>query len=263
MDENNREGDLAKLADLAKRIPDNLDRQAKLEKWNEARGVIRGVEKGCIPLKEHLGPEYRAFFESVEDTTRWEGDGGRKACKAMPTKPWKVRSPQARGLSHFGVRCEYVENKITALKNITRQKWEDTSVDRPAWMRAERLIKDMRSCTIEPATHAMKGICTLLSCTPGPREGVSALQTITGDQVLAAVKHRGYHDIDADTVSRLTNSLNSEQIHWFYCSMLDVFFWPNGAVKQYKEQDSGLPKGNIHLGDSGMIFLLGKDKGCV
>ena len=48
------EGYLAKLADLAKRIPDHLDRQAKLEKWNEARGVNRGVEKGCIPRRNIL-----------------------------------------------------------------------------------------------------------------------------------------------------------------------------------------------------------------
>lgn len=93
-------------------------------------------------------------------------------------------------------------------------------------MRAELLIKDLLNFNIEPATHGMKGICTLLSCTPGPREGVSAMQTITSDQVFAAVKHRGYLEIDADTVSKLTEFLNSEQFNWLYLSMLDVLFWP-------------------------------------
>ena len=112
-----REGYVAKLAGLAKNIPDHLDRQAKLDNWNEARGVIRGVEKGCIPLKEHLGPEYRAFFERFEDTGSWGGDGGRKTCRAVPTTPWKVRAPQARGCSLFEVLCEYAKNK-KQLSNI-------------------------------------------------------------------------------------------------------------------------------------------------
>lgn len=180
------------------------------EEWSEE------LKKGCTPLKEHLGPAYRAFFESFEDTASWGGDGGRKACKAIPTTPWKVRPPQAIGLPLFEVRREYVDHTITALKHITRQTWEETYVDRPAWMRAALLIKYMCSCSIEPATHGMMGICTLLSCTPGPREGVSALQTITGDQVLAADKSRGYLEIDADTVSRLTQFLNSEQVNWFF-----------------------------------------------
>ena len=38
-----REGDLARLRELAKKIPDHLERMAKLNKWNEARwGHSRG-----------------------------------------------------------------------------------------------------------------------------------------------------------------------------------------------------------------------------
>lgn len=209
-----REGYVATLAEFPLKIPDHFDRQAKLENWNAARGVFRGVEKGCIPLKDHLGPEHRAFCERFEDTESWGGDGGRTTCNAIPTTPWKVRDPQARGCSLFEVLCEYVENKIRALAHITRQKWEDTYVDRPAWMRAELLIKYLLNCNIEPATHGMKGICTLLSCTPGPREGVSAMQTITSDQVLAVVNNRGYLETDVDTVSRPTQFLNSAHINW-------------------------------------------------
>lgn len=216
---------------LANKSPARLDRQAKLENWNEARGVIRGVGKGCIPLKEHIGPAYRAFFEPFEDTGSWGGDRGRRTGRAIPNTPWEVRDPQARGFALFEVLCEYVENNITALKQITRQKWEDSYIDRTAWMRAELLIKYLLNCNIEPATHGMKGLCTLLSCTPGPREGVSAMQTITSDQVFAVVRHRGYLEIDADTVSKLTKFLNSEHINWLYFSMLDVLVWPNGAFK--------------------------------
>ena len=52
------------------------------------------------------------------------------------------------------------------------------------------------------------------------------MQTITGGQVLAAVKHRGYLEFDADTTVKLTQFLNSEHLNWLYCSMLDVRFWP-------------------------------------
>ena len=73
------------------------------------------------------------------------------------------------------------------------------------------------------------------------------------------LKKRGDLEIDADTVSKLTRFLNSAHINWLYFSMLDVFFWPNGESKQYQEPEHGIPNGNIHLGDSGMLFY-GKKK---
>ena len=84
-------------------------------------GVIRGVERGCMPLNKEKDPNYREFFEKFEDRGSWQGDAGR-GCKAAPTTPWTVRAPQAKGFSFFEVLSEHVEHKIVALKNITRQK---------------------------------------------------------------------------------------------------------------------------------------------
>ena len=75
-------------------------------------------------------------------------------------------------------------------KNITRQKWEDTYVNRPAWMRAEMFVMGLKQHQLELAAQGMTDICTLLPCAPGPREGVAAAQRVTEEQVMAAIKHR-------------------------------------------------------------------------
>ena len=62
-----------------------------------------------------------------------------------------------------------------ALKNFYKHKWEDNYIDMPAWMRAEALIGNLSDSNVDPDTQGLRGITTLLSCAPGPSEGVEAL----------------------------------------------------------------------------------------
>ena len=55
-------------------------------------------------------------------------------------------------------------------------------------MRAEMCVMDLKQHQLEPAAQGMVGVCTLLSCAPGPREGVAAAHTVTEEQVMAAKK---------------------------------------------------------------------------
>lgn len=121
-------------------------------------------------------------------------------------------------------------------------------------MRAEVLVMDLKQNNMEPAAQGMVGICTLLSCALGPREGVSAAQTVTEEQVMAAITHRHCLEVSNDTLTQLTDFLNSDYAAWLYFSILDLLFWPKGACKQYHKPEMCITDGNIHLGDSGMLF---------
>ena len=250
---------MARLAKLAEKFPDELDRTAKLNQWNQVRGIARGVDKGGIPLRFERDPEYREFWTRIEDRGSWGGDAG-KGCNAAPTTPWKVRAPRARGYSFFEVLSEYLENKIVALKNLYMQKWEDKFIDMPAWMRAEALIGDLSDADINPEEHGLRGITTLLSCAPGPSEGVEALQKVTEQQVKDAIKDRGLEEVSEETLTQLTQFLNSDHAVWIYFSVLDVLCWPKGAHLAGEVPKMQVKGGNIHLGDSGMLCHAKKTK---
>lgn len=67
-----------------------------------------------------------------------------------PTRPWKVWSSRATGISMYEVVAEVVEHKPMAIHHITRERWGHATADAQTWLRAPQLIVELSNIGIDP-----------------------------------------------------------------------------------------------------------------